>query len=155
MSIQGPHHLARFNTTQEPNFESELVYRRCPFGNKTPPVNLTDMFLAISWEDLVEGLSVNRSKYATPEDTLWSTISEDTQNRKCEYIEKKGVVYSSQAAFYPVIDNKTGVCCSLEHTPIPCNISHCDISATNLPTTPSKTIKRDIKAFIATLFQEI
>lgn len=155
MTATGPHHLAKFDTTQDQHFDSEVVYRRCPYGKKTPPVDITDMFLAISWEDLKEGLSVNRSKYANPEDTLWSPIHEDLENKKCEYEQRIGIVYSSPANLYPVSDERTGVTFSLEHSPIKCNISHCDIKSDNLPLEPNKPRKRDIKAFLATLFQDI
>lgn len=153
--MNGPHHLAKFDFTHDNCFTSEEVYRRCPFGNRQPPYLLLDMFLDIQWDnDMMKGLSVNRSRYATPADALWSPISEDWQKKRCEYQEKKGLVYKSNADLYPATDNKTGVTFSLNHSPIACNISHCDIIVSNIPSSIDKTKKRDIKAFLSTLFSE-
>src|SRR5689334_7877405 len=126
--MSGPHHLAKFDTHTDNNFSSETVYRRCPFGNREAPFVLTQMFLDIRWEeDLMKGLSVNRNKYSKPEDALWSPINEDVQRKECEYVEKKGIVYGSHTDKYEVTDPKTGATFTLAHTPINCNIAHCDI----------------------------
>jgi hypothetical protein len=154
--MNGPTHLAKFKTIEDNNFNSEMVYRRCPFGNKKPPYLLLDMFLDIKWDDdLIKGLSVNRSKYSNPDDTLWSPISEDTINKICHYIEKKGLIFESATKHYPATDNATGVVFELIHSPINCNISHCDITSKNIPQDANKPLRRDIKAFLSTLFQEL
>jgi hypothetical protein len=155
--MNGPHHLAKFNTTVDNDFLfSEEIYRRCPFGNRTPPYTIEDFFLDIQWDkDLINGLSVNRSKYARPEDALWSPIFEDQETQKCKYQEKRGAVYRSKTKIYPAEDFKTGVKFKLGHSPVPCNISHCDIIADNIPSDIDKHKKREIKAFLATLFQEL
>ena len=152
-----PHHLAKFDTETNHTFlTEEVLYRRCPFGNKTPPYNLNDLFLDIRWDsDLVRGLSVNRSKFAYPNDAMWASISEDGEKRKCEYTQKTGVVYKSKTKTYPIEDPKTGIKIIILHSPINCNISHCDILTHHIPAVVNNAIKRDIKAFIATLFTEL
>jgi hypothetical protein len=152
----GPHHLAKFDTTPNPNFDSEVVYRRCPFGNKSASATVQEFFLDIRWEDILDGISVNRSKYASPEDALWAFEIEDPEKKECSYSERKGKVLGSEAEHYPTgNDPKTGVSFCLAHTPINCNISHCDILVENLPLNPTKGAKRDIKAFLATFFREL
>ena len=155
--MNAPYHLAKFNTNIDNKFISnEEIYRRCPFGNRTPPFTIMDMFLDIQWDnDLIKGLSVNRSKFATPMDTLRAIVFEDTDQKKCHYQQKNAVVYKSKANSYPIADTKTGVMFRITHSPINCNISHCDISIENVPDKINNPTKREVKAFLATFFQEI
>jgi hypothetical protein len=150
-----PHHLAKFDIIPDSSFTSEEVYRRCPFGQCSAPYKKEDLFLDTRWDDLLNGLSVNRSKYAQPNDVLWAFVDEDPENKKCRYEERTGIVFSSKAELYPIEDPQTGVGFSLAHTPINCNVSHCDIVINNIPKEINKPKKREIKAFLATLFQEI
>jgi hypothetical protein len=152
-----PHHLARFITIAENTFDpNEEIYRRCPFGTRTAPFSIQDLFSDIQWEkDLLKGLSVNRSKFSVPQDALWSPVSEIIYEQRCEYQQKNGIVYKSAAYLYPVRDPKTGVTLILSHSPINCNIAHCDINVVGLEEKTSKPMRREIKAFLATFFNEI
>lgn len=74
-------------------------------------------------------------------------------NEQCTYEFKAGLVLETLSRYYPTtIDEKTKVHFFLKHTPINCNISHCDIVIQNTPEGITKNLKRDIRAFLATFF---
>jgi len=141
-----PNYLCRHNTIPDPVFlESEFIYHRFN-GNKTYPEN--EYFSEMKSERFIDGISVNRSKYSgDPKDVLWSIRQE---NSRCLYEFKDGAVIFCTAEDLSTRSNYNTVL-TCEHSPLICNYSHCDIRFTPVP--DSKKIIKDLKFFLASLFQ--
>lgn len=151
--MNAPLHLGKFETNIIEFDTNEALYRRCPIADHQPPYEKSKFFMAVRWEDILQGLSANRSKYATKLDVLWAVREENEADKKCTYEFKVGLVLETLSRYYPTtIDEKTKVHFVLKHTPINCNISHCDIVIQNTPEGITKNLKRDIRAFLATFF---
>lgn len=148
-----PIHLAKFDRTIDNIFlEMEELYRRSPQNRDPYEGQINDFVLDFKWDSLLQGLSINRSRYSTPIDAMWS-ISEDQNNTSCNYQLKKGIVFRSYAKYFPTSKDTFPRCIfSLEHSPTNCNISHCDISGSNIAEIKQKPIQRDIKAYLSSLF---
>ena len=156
MNVEPPTHLAKHVTELVNKFlPDEKVYRRCINKNSRPDYPAV-LFLEITWEDVLAGLSVNRSSISNREDVLWSPRETEIGEKiECTYEYKEGTIFEASCSSFPTVeDEKTKVSFILQHTPINCNYSHCDISVQNLPyLKPAKPIRNAIKAFLSTFFK--
>jgi|GEM_PF-5787895 len=154
MSKHPPYYLQNFTQSESnhPDFSDEKVYRR---SKKTEPATI---FEDLSRNDLLNGISVNRSKLSgKPEDVLWLGEEERDEQGNYKFEYKEG--FNVFEADYVELQNSIWFRFAVQYAPLVHNVAHCNIICLETETFSELTNKerkealRNIKAGLASLFR--
>jgi hypothetical protein len=149
--IVEPIHL-KCSVLPHDDFEpDEKIYHRLHVDN--PPVNPAELFSLIQGKNLINKLSVNRSKFSTIQDVMWSIKPIEKDGKEiCEY-ELKGKKICITGFIKDVHNQKqaerTVVC---DKSPFFCNKAHCDIVFNPPVSIEEKEVILKLKAYLSSVF---
>lgn len=142
-----PIHLCCTDLSNDPFEINEKIFHRAP---DIPP---KEFFSTIRTRDFVNGISVNRNKWATPEDTQYGII-QDPDTNQCSYVIRNGKILVCAIDDLKHPNNVTEIEVYCNFTPKYCNKSHCDLLFDPIVLESEKEKIIQLKLFLRTIFDE-